>query len=348
MFFSFRKSSKSSETQPLSTKGEGVKKEDSCSSASATSREGIFSKFAERLKRTSTLLTDKVSSVFMGGKKLDDEVLKSLRNLLIESDLGVTSADRIIGHLSTLRLGTVVSHSDIQELLKKELVDILNPVEVDFTIPEDKKPFVVLMVGVNGSGKTTTLGKLSAYFHRQGLSVMMAAGDTFRAAAVEQLIIWGQRTGAEVVSGKPGGDPAGLAFEAVKRAREEKKDLLLIDTAGRLQNKAGLMAELEKIIRVIRKQDESAPHAVLLTLDATVGQDALKQVEIFSQVACVTGLIMTKLDGTARGGVLVSLASRFGLPVHFIGLGEKEEDLYSFSAEAFAHALVTPSESILK
>jgi fused signal recognition particle receptor len=305
---------------------------------------GLLAKFAGRLKRSSTVLTEKVFAL-MGGRKLDQATLEALQNLLIESDLGIEAAQHVTNRLGTMRLDGILSSAEIKTLLIRELTEILEPVEHPFSVDNNKKPFVVLMVGVNGSGKTTTLGKLSAYLREEGFSVMMAAGDTFRAAAVEQLMIWGQRTGVEVVSGKQGGDPAGLVFEAMKRAHAEEKDVLLVDTAGRLQNKAGLMAELEKIIRVMRKRDDSAPHAVFLTLDATVGQDALKQVELFSKTAGVTGLIMTKLDGTARGGILVALATRFGLPIHFVGLGEGEEDLYPFSASAFAQALVGTPDS---
>ena len=215
----------------------------------------------------------------------------------------------------------------------------LTPVAIPLTIDTTKKPFVILMIGVNGAGKTTTIGKLALKLKGEGHSLMLAAGDTFRAAAIEQLKVWGTRTGVPVVAGVQGADAAGLAFEAFQRARTEGTDVLLIDTAGRLQNKAGLMAELEKILRVIRKIDAEAPHAVLLVLDATVGQNALSQVELFSKAANVTGLVMTKLDGTARGGILVALAAKFGLPVHFIGVGEGVEDLEPFAARDFARAI---------
>ena len=347
MFFSFRKSPKASGETHSSAKEVDSHTTPMCQTPMDKRQESLLAKFAGRLKRTSSVLTEKVSAL-MGGRKLDHATLEALRDLLIESDLGVEAAQRVTHHLGSTRLDGTLTADEVKALLVKELTKILEPVERPLSVTHDKKPFVVLMVGVNGSGKTTTLGKLAAYFRRQGLSVLLAAGDTFRAAAIEQLIIWGQRTGVEVVAGKQGGDPAGLAFEALKRAREEAKDVLLVDTAGRLQNKVGLMAELEKIIRVMRKHDESAPHAVLLTLDATVGQDALKQVELFLEKAGVTGLVMTKLDGTARGGILIALATRFGLPIHFVGLGETEEDLYPFSASGFAQALVGASDSFLE
>jgi fused signal recognition particle receptor len=216
---------------------------------------------------------------------------------------------------------------------------VLGPVAKPLVVDAAHKPFVILMVGVNGSGKTTTIGKLAAKFRAEGKSVMLAAGDTFRAAAIEQLKVWGERTGATVIARDQGADAAGLAFDALQQARSENTDILMIDTAGRLQNRAELMAELEKTVRVIKKLEPSAPHAVLLTLDATVGQNALSQVDIFGKIAGVTGLVMTKLDGTARGGILVALAEKFGLPVHFIGVGESVEDLETFTADEFARAI---------
>jgi fused signal recognition particle receptor len=224
-------------------------------------------------------------------------------------------------------------------VLAREVAAILAPVAKPLLVEAAKKPFVILMVGVNGSGKTTTIGKLAARFRAEGRKVMLAAGDTFRAAAIEQLKVWGSRTGAEVVAKEQGADAAGLAYEALQAARDRKADVLLVDSAGRLQNKAGLMDELAKMVRVIRKLDETAPHAVLLVLDATVGQNAISQVEAFRETAGVTGLVMTKLDGTARGGILVALADKFGLPTHFIGVGEGVEDLQPFAAEDFARAI---------
>ncbi|HEX5867573.1 MAG TPA: signal recognition particle-docking protein FtsY, partial [Beijerinckiaceae bacterium] len=227
----------------------------------------------------------------------------------------------------------------IRAILAEEVEKALAPVATPLVVDPARKPFVILMVGVNGSGKTTTIGKLAAKFRGQGLAVMLAAGDTFRAAAIEQLKVWGERTGAPVLAREQGADAAGLAFDALAEAKARGIDVLLVDTAGRLQNKAGLMAELEKIVRVLKKLDASAPHAVLLVLDATVGQNALSQVELFRQTAGVTGLVMTKLDGTARGGILVALAAKFGVPVHFIGVGEAVEDLEPFAARDFARAI---------
>ncbi|MCJ2097139.1 signal recognition particle-docking protein FtsY, partial [Methylobacterium sp. J-072] len=232
-----------------------------------------------------------------------------------------------------------ISPDEVRAILATEVERALEPVAVPLSIDSTKKPFVILTVGVNGAGKTTTLGKLASKLRAEGRTVMLAAGDTFRAAAVEQLKVWGARTGTPVVSGGEGADAAGLAFDALKQAAAVGTDVLLIDTAGRLQNKAGLMAELEKIVRVLRKQDPDAPHATLLVLDATVGQNAISQVELFSQAAPVSGLVMTKLDGTARGGILVALAAKFGLPVHFIGVGEGVEDLEPFAARDFARAI---------
>jgi len=226
------------------------------------------------------------------------------------------------------------------QILAEEVAAVLRPVETPFTFEDDLKPFVILVVGVNGSGKTTTIGKLGSIAVAEGFKVMLAACDTFRAAAIEQLGVWGERIGARVISRPTGADAAGLAFDALKAARESGTDILIIDTAGRLQNKADLMAELEKIVRVIRKQDETAPHAVLLVLDATTGQNAVSQTEVFTKIAGVTGLIMTKLDGTARGGILVSIAEKFQLPIHAIGVGEGVEDLQPFDAEAFSQAIV--------
>jgi fused signal recognition particle receptor len=232
-----------------------------------------------------------------------------------------------------------VSPEEIREILAGEIAAVLKPVEKPLVIDATKKPFVILMTGVNGAGKTTTIGKIGAKLKAEGKSVMLAAGDTFRAAAVEQLKVWGERIGAPVCATKIGGDAAGLAYEALARAKDEGADVLMIDTAGRLQNKADLMAELEKVIRVIRKLDPETPHATLLVLDATTGQNAVNQVEIFGQVAGITGLVMTKLDGTARGGILVAIAKKFGLPVHLIGVGEGIDDLQTFNAEAYARAI---------
>ena len=237
------------------------------------------------------------------------------------------------------RYGKEIEGEEVKAILAEEVTRTLTPVAIPLSIDGSKKPFVILMVGVNGSGKTTTIGKLAAKFRDEGRSVMLAAGDTFRAAAIEQLQVWGERTGATVIARPQGSDASGLVFDAFAAADAAKTDILLVDTAGRLQNRTELMAELEKIIRVIKKRDATAPHAVLLVLDATVGQNALSQVEIFSKIAGVTGLVMTKLDGTARGGILVALAEKFALPVHFIGVGEGIDDLEPFEADEFGRAI---------
>jgi fused signal recognition particle receptor len=246
---------------------------------------------------------------------------------------------RITEAIASGRYNKEISPQEVKTILAGEVEKTLQPVAQALTIDRTKKPFVILMVGVNGAGKTTTIGKLSQKFRQQGLTVMLAAGDTFRAAAIEQLKIWGERVGAPVLARGQGADAAGLAYDALQEAKADGTDVLLIDTAGRLQNKAGLMAELEKIVRVVKKFDPSAPHATLLVLDATVGQNAMSQVELFQKAAGVTGLVMTKLDGTARGGILVALAEKFRLPVHFIGVGEGVEDLEPFTARDFAKAI---------
>ena len=270
---------------------------------------------------------------------LDDAMLESLEDLLIQVDMGVDTAGRVAANLATGRLGKRVSAEEIRLALAGEIARIMDPVAHPMPL-YPTKPQVVLVVGVNGSGKTTTIGKLASQFRAAGKSVVIAAGDTFRAAAVEQLQIWGDRAGVPVMTAPEGSDPASLAFDAMTRAQETGADLLLIDTAGRLQNRTDLMEELAKIVRVIRKKDPSAPHNTLLVLDATTGQNALLQVEIFRKIADVTGLVMTKLDGTAKGGVLVALADRFGLPIHAIGVGEQIDDLSPFDPEDFARALV--------
>nr|WP_279590136.1 signal recognition particle-docking protein FtsY [Rhizomicrobium palustre] len=262
-----------------------------------------------------------------------------LEEALIRADLGAAQAKAITKAVGAGRYDQDVSTYDLRQVLATEIASILTPVAQPLHIDASHKPFVILVAGVNGTGKTTTIGKIAAKLTREGHKVVLAAGDTFRAAAIEQLQVWGTRAGAEVVARAPGSDAAGLCFDAYTRARDVGADVLLIDTAGRLQNKAGLMAELEKIARVLKKQDASAPHASLLVLDATTGQNALSQVEAFSAAVPLTGLVMTKLDGTAKGGILVALAARFGLSVHFIGVGEREEDLQPFDAMSFAKAL---------
>jgi fused signal recognition particle receptor len=299
---------------------------------------GWWQRLTEGMRRTSSSLSESVTGLFTK-RKLDDATLQDLEDALIQADLGVPTAMRITEAISSGRYNKEISPQEVRTILASEVEKTLEPVAQALTIDRAKKPFVILMVGVNGAGKTTTIGKLSQKFRSQGLKVMLAAGDTFRAAAIEQLKVWGERVGAPVLAREQGADAAGLAYDALQEAKANGTDVLLIDTAGRLQNKAGLMAELEKIVRVIRKFDESAPHATLLVLDATVGQNAISQVELFQKAAGVTGLVMTKLDGTARGGILVALAARFGLPVHFIGVGEGVEDLEPFTAGDFAKAI---------
>ncbi len=271
-------------------------------------------------------------------RALDDDMLEQLEELLISADMGVDTALRITGNMAEGRLGKRLSTEEIKRLLAQEIARVMEPVARPVPI-FPKTPQVILVVGVNGSGKTTTIGKLASQFRAAGKNVVIAAGDTFRAAAVEQLQVWGERAGVPVLTAAQGSDPASLAFDALTRAQADGADLLLIDTAGRLQNRTDLMEELAKIVRVLRKKDPSAPHNTLLVLDATTGQNALNQVEIFRKIADVSGLVMTKLDGTAKGGVLVALADKFGLPIHAIGVGEQIDDLAPFDPEEFAAAL---------
>jgi len=299
---------------------------------------GWWSRLTSGMRRTSTALSDRVTGLFTK-RKLDATTLEDLEDALIQADFGLETAMKISEAVGKGRYEKGISPDEVRAILATEVERALEPVAKPLEIDTAKKPFVILTVGVNGAGKTTTLGKLSSKYRAEGRSVMLAAGDTFRAAAIEQLNVWGARTGTPVISGAQGADAAGLAFDALKQAQAAGTDILMIDTAGRLQNKTGLMAELEKIVRVLRKQDPEAPHATLLILDATVGQNALSQVELFSQAAPITGLVMTKLDGTARGGILVALAAKFGLPVHFIGVGEGVEDLEPFAARDFARAV---------
>lgn len=297
-----------------------------------------FQRLNSGLKRSSDNLATNIGGVFTK-KKLDQETLDDLEDILIQADLGVDVATSIIEALAKDKFDKEISVEDVRDILAQEVEKTLAPVAKPLEIDSSNSPFVILMIGVNGSGKTTSIGKLAQKFSDEGKSVMLAAGDTFRAAAIEQLEVWGQRTGAPVVSKPAGSDASGLAYEAVQKAKEQNKDILIIDSAGRLQNREELMAELEKIIRVIKKLDPDAPHAVLLTLDATTGQNALNQVKIFGERAGVTGLIMTKLDGTARGGILVAISRAFSLPIHYIGVGENVEDLESFNAKDFAQAI---------
>jgi fused signal recognition particle receptor len=301
-------------------------------------RENQLSRLTTGLKRSSDNLATSITSVFTK-RKLDAATLDELEDVLIQADLGLETAMAITETLRRDRFDREVSDSDVRNVLAGEVEKVLGPVAKPLVVDTTKKPFIILMIGVNGSGKTTTIGKLAQKFAAEGKSVMLAAGDTFRAAAIEQLQVWGQRTGAPVIAKPAGSDASGLAFDAVTQAKAEGRDVLIIDTAGRLQNRDELMNELEKVIRVIKKVEPTAPHATLLTLDATTGQNALKQVEIFGQRAGVTGLVMTKLDGTARGGILVAIAKKFGLPVHFIGVGEGVDDLEPFEASDFAKAI---------
>ena len=290
------------------------------------------------LSRSSKELSSSISGVFTK-RKLDEDTLQDLEDVLIRADLGAETAMRIADTLSASRYGRDVSDAEVRGIMASEIEKVLSPVAQALELDLSHKPHVILVVGVNGTGKTTTIGKLAAKLVGGGLSVTLAAGDTFRAAAIEQLRIWGERTGSPVVASKLGADAAGLAWDAYEQAREAGSDVLIIDTAGRLQNKAELMAELEKIVRVLGKHDPEAPHTVLQTVDATTGQNALNQVEIFRNVAGVNGLVMTKLDGTARGGILVAIAAKHKLPVYFIGVGEQVDDLEPFSASDFAAAI---------
>ncbi len=306
--------------------------------AEAPAKRGWLQRLKDGLTKTSSKLSDGITGLFTK-RKLDASTLDEFEELLIQADLGVDTATRITDALSKGRYEKGIGPDEVKAVLAAEVERVLAPVAKPLVIDGRHKPHIILVVGVNGTGKTTTIGKLAQKFAREGKRVMMAAGDTFRAAAIDQLKIWGERTGATVIARNVGSDASGLAFDALKEAKAGGFDVVLIDTAGRLQNKQALMEELEKVIRVMRKVEPSAPHDVLLVLDATTGQNALAQVDVFRDKAGVTGLVMTKLDGTARGGILVSIATKFGLPVHFIGVGEGVEDLQPFKAEDFARAI---------
>ena len=301
-------------------------------------KQSWFQRMRAGLSRSSQQLSASITGVFTK-KKLDEDTLQDLEDVLIRADLGVETALRVTDTLAATRLGRDISDAEVRGVMATEIEKVLKPVAMPLELDLSHKPHVILVVGVNGTGKTTTIGKLAAKLSQGGLNVMLAAGDTFRAAAIEQLKIWGERTTSPVVSSKLGADAAGLAYDAFEQAKEAGSDVLIIDTAGRLQNKAELMAELEKIVRVLGKLDPEAPHTVLQTVDATTGQNALNQVEIFRNVAGVNGLVMTKLDGTARGGILVAIAAKHKLPVYFIGVGEQVDDLEPFSANEFARAI---------
>ena len=298
---------------------------------------GFFERLKSGLARSTMGLGESLTGLFTK-KKLDAAAIAGLEEALIRADMGAGQAAKLAAAVARDRYDAEITDCELKTILAREIARVLAPLEKPLMV-EGHKPFVVLVAGVNGAGKTTTIGKIAKALARQGHKVVLAAGDTFRAAAIEQLEVWGTRIGAPVVSRAAGADAAGLAFEALEQAQTSQADVLLIDTAGRLQNKTGLMAELEKIARVLKKLDPGAPHAVLLVLDATTGQNALSQVETFDRTVKLTGLVMTKLDGTAKGGILVALAAKFALPVHYIGVGEGEDDLQPFAADSFARAL---------
>lgn len=332
----------SQSTEPVDV-GSETQSGDTTVTEAQPEKKGWFSRLTSGLAKSSSKLTEGITSIFTKSK-LDDEALQDLEDLLIQSDLGVATAMKITDELSSSRYDKEITGEEVREILSKEISSILTPVAQPLVVSDDNKPHILLMVGVNGAGKTTSIGKLAKKFSTEGKSVMLAAGDTFRAAAVDQLKVWSERTGAEFVSGQIGADASGLVYDALEKAKAQQTDILMIDTAGRLQNKSDLMAELEKIVRVIKKFDPTGPHDVLLTLDATTGQNALNQVEIFQKIAGVTGLIMTKLDGTARGGILVAIAEKYKLPIHAIGVGESIEDMQAFNPSDFAKAIAGITE----
>ena len=308
------------------------------SPAAPESKRSWFAQLKAGLSRTSNSLSENLAGV-LTKRRLDEDTLDELEEVLIRADLGVGMADRIREAVASGRFDKGLTAEDVRAVLADEVARVLEPVAAPFAIDPGAKPHVILVVGVNGTGKTTTIGKLAHQFKKNGARVMLAAADTFRAAAIDQLKIWGGRVGADVVARDVGADPAGVAYEALERAKAENADVLLIDTAGRLQNKGDLMAELAKIVRVLKKLDAEAPHSVMLVLDATTGQNAINQVQIFQEIAGVTNLVVTKLDGTARGGILVAIAERFGLPINAIGIGEGLEDFEPFDAHDFARAI---------
>ncbi len=314
--------------------------QDEISAAQGGEARGTWlSRLGTGLSKTSSRLSGGITGLF-AKRQFDAATLDELEDLLIEADLGVETAAKVTEALRKGRYEKGVSAPEIRQVLAQEIEHVLTPVALPLEIRPRSRPHIILFLGVNGTGKTTTIGKLAAKFGAEGRKVLMVAGDTFRAAAIDQLKIWGERTSATVMARDVGADAAGLVFDAMKAAQEDGYDVVLIDTAGRLQNKAALMGELDKILRVIRKVDAQAPHDVMLVLDATTGQNALSQVEVFRERAKVTGLVMTKLDGTARGGILVAIAAKFALPIHAIGIGEGIDDLQPFNAADFAKALV--------
>jgi fused signal recognition particle receptor len=318
--------------ETLETRKEEVEAED-------VEKKGWLSRLRNGLAKSTKRVTESITGLFTK-KKLDQQTLDELEDALIQADLGVTVAARLVGKLGKERFGREVTDEEVRGAFADDIAEILRPVATPLAIDSARKPFVVLVVGVNGSGKTTTIAKLANLYKSEGRKVMLAAGDTFRAAAVEQLMIWGERAGVPVIARDTGADAAGLAYEALERARAEKCDVLLIDTAGRLHNKSNLMDELAKIVRVIRKLDPDAPHSCLLVLDATTGQNAHAQVETFKAMSPIDALVVTKLDGSAKGGVLVALAEKFKLPVVAVGVGEGIDDLRPFEARAFARGLM--------
>lgn len=298
-----------------------------------------FARLKDGLHRSSSKLSEGIGSIFTK-RKLDEHTLAELEDLLISSDLGPATSARLVADFARNRFGKDITDIEVKQELAKQISLMLSPYAKPLSIDRSKKPFVILVVGVNGTGKTTTIGKLAQYYQTQGLKVMLAAGDTFRAAAISQLKIWGDRTHSTVISGEQGSDAAALAYHALEKASTENADILLVDTAGRLHNKDDLMQELSKLVRVIKKLDNSAPHSTLLVLDATTGQNAHSQVEVFSKMTEVTGLVVTKLDGTAKGGVIVALADKFKLPIHAIGVGEGVNDFKDFDAHDYAQLLM--------
>ena len=300
---------------------------------------GWFDRLRAGLEKSSQKITNSFSEL-LKTRKLDQTTLTELEDILIQADLGVDAAVRLSGLIANTKFDQEISLHEVKEVLANEVTKILEPVAKPLMINEGNKPHVILVCGVNGSGKTTTIGKLASQFVKKNLSTGLVAGDTFRAAAVEQLQVWGERSGCEVISGVPGADPAGLTFDALQSAREQKIDVLIVDTAGRLQNRLDLMAELEKITRVLKKIDETAPHDTVLVMDATIGQNAHSQVEAFKKTVDISGIIVTKLDGSAKGGVVVALAEKFGLAVHAVGVGEGATDLQLFDPRFFARSLL--------
>jgi fused signal recognition particle receptor len=306
---------------------------------SDSEKPGWLSRLKSGLSKSSDKLTGGVTDL-LSKRKLDTDALEDLEEILITADLGASVAAQLTSNLASKRFEKEADEHSVRTELANDIADILEPVTMPLNINTEHRPHVVLVCGVNGSGKTTTVGKLAKQFQDDGKTVMLAAADTFRAAAIEQLQVWGERSNCPVITTQLGADAAGLAYEALEKARAENVDILMIDTAGRLQNKKDLMAELEKIIRVIKKIDASAPHSCLLVLDATVGQNAHAQVEVFRDMVNVTGLVLTKLDGSAKGGVVVALADKFALPIHAIGVGEGIDDLKPFEAQSFARSLM--------